>query len=436
MARASRPRSRPRLQSRREGARAITAELDRFDVAIVGAGHAGAQAAISLRQYGYEGRIGLIGDEPDLPYERPPLSKDYLAGEKDFERMLIRKEEFWEERRTILLPSTRIESVDPAAHELIDAEGEAIHYGQLIWAAGGEPRKLPCGSDIGLGGVHAIRTHADVQLLRKELDGAQQVAVIGGGYIGLEAAAVLTKLGKSVTVIEAEDRVLARVAGAPLSRFYEARHEAEGVIFRLSTMTKCLEGKGGKVRGVELSCGESLPADLVIVGIGIVPSVEPLTRAGATGGNGVKVDAQCRTSLPDIFAIGDCALHANQYADGADIRIESVQNANDMAKVAARIISGGKASYDALPWFWSNQYDLKLQTAGLSIGADDIVMRGDPAGERFTLCYLKAGRLIAVDAVNRAADFAQAQKLIVARLSVDPAALADMNIPLKELISP
>ncbi len=404
-------------------------------MAIVGAGHAGAQAAIALRGQGYEGRIGLIGDEPDLPYERPPLSKDYLAGTKPFERMLLRKADFWEERGIILLPSTRIESVDAGAHELIDAEGEAIHYGQLIWAAGGEPRTLPCGSDVGLGGVHAIRTHADVQLLRKELEAAQDIAVIGGGYIGLEAAAVLTGLGKSVTVIEAQDRVLARVAGEPLSRFYQQRHEAEGVTFRLSTTTACLEGKNGQVRGVELSCGESLPCDLVIVGIGIVPNVQPLFACGAKGGNGVKVDGACRTSLPDVFAIGDCALHENAYAHGAEIRLESVQNANDMAGVVARVIAGQKASYDALPWFWSNQYDLKLQTAGLSPGADDAILRGDPADGKFSVCYMKEGRLIAIDAVNRPADFVQAQRLIREGASPDPAALADARVALKLLFT-
>ncbi|MBV7256070.1 FAD-dependent oxidoreductase [Pacificimonas sp. WHA3] len=422
-----------RTRAKRE-ASTISAELDQFDIAIVGAGHAGAQAAIALRGQGYEGRIGLIGDEPDLPYERPPLSKEYLAGEKPFERMLLRKESFWEERDIRLLPSTRIERVDARTHELFDAEGESIRYGKLIWAGGGEPRRMPCGSDAGLSGVHAIRTHADVQLLRKELAAADRIVVVGGGYIGLEAAAVLTRLGKHVTVVEAATRLLSRVCGAPISDFYERLHRAAGVEFRLNTMTDCLEGEDHHVRGVRLSCGESLPADLVIIGIGIVPSIEPLTAAGIDTANGVRVDAQCRTSDPDIFAIGDCALHVNAWADSAEIRLESVQNANDMAKVAAQVITGTPAHYDALPWFWSNQYDVKLQTAGLSMGYDDHVLRGSPDEGSFSMAYLKAGRIVALDAVNRPADFVQAQKLIRARASPSLAALADIEMPLKTLI--
>ncbi|MEM8826077.1 MAG: NAD(P)/FAD-dependent oxidoreductase [Pseudomonadota bacterium] len=293
----------------------ITAELDHFDVAIVGAGHAGAQCAISLRQMGYEGRIGLIGDEPDLPYERPPLSKDYLAGTKSFDRMLLRQERFWDERDIFRLPSTRIEALDTERHELTDAEGEAIGYKTLVWATGGDPRRLPCGTDVGLSGVHAIRTHADVQQLRKELDGAARIVVVGGGYIGLEAAAVLVGLGKAVTVVEAETRVLARVAGAPISEFYEARHRAAGVEFRLGTLTDGLEGADGRVRGVRLSCGESLPADLVIVGIGIVPNVAPLIAAGLPeepAPGGVRVDPSCRTALPDAQR-QPCALFSNVF---------------------------------------------------------------------------------------------------------------------------
>ncbi len=366
------------------------------------------------------------------------MSKDYLAGEKPFERILLRKEDFWEAREIRRLPSTRIESVDPKTRELVDADGETIRYGTLIWATGGDPRRMPCGSDVGLAGVHAIRTHSDVQLLKSELDDVERIVVVGGGYIGLEAAAVLVKMGKHVTVIEAADRVLARVAGEPLSRFYEERHRAAGVNFLLATMTDCLEGRDHRVSGVRLDSGESLPADMVIVGIGIVPAVEPLLACGIKGTNGVKVDAQCRTSDEHIFAIGDCALHENAYADGAEIRLESVQNANDMANVAAKTICGQDVAYDALPWFWSNQYDLKLQTAGLSIGYDQTVLRGDPASGKFSLLYLKGGRLIALDAVNRPADFIQAQKLIrhVRETGdmLDPADLADTETPLKTLI--
>ncbi|WP_397333646.1 MULTISPECIES: NAD(P)/FAD-dependent oxidoreductase [Pacificimonas] len=405
----------------------------KFDVVIVGSGHAGAQAALALRQNKFAGTIALVGDELDPPYERPPLSKDYLAGEKPFERILLRKPEFWQERDIALFPGTRIETVDPNARTLTDADGNIMEYGDLIWATGGRPRTLPCGSDIGTAGVHAIRTKADVDQLVAELPQARKVVIIGGGYIGLEAAAVLVKTGREVTLVEAAPRILARVAGPDLSRFYEARHAREGVTLLVDTRTSCLKSVGGRVTGVELESGSELPADLVIVGIGIVPNVEPLLAAGAEGDNGVRVDGQCRTSLPHIYAVGDCALHENAFADGDAIRLESVQNANDQATVAAKVICGQEAVYEALPWFWSNQYDLKLQTAGLSAGHDDSVVRGDPAEGSFSVCYLKGGRLIAVDAVNRPKDFIQSQKLIKERRAVDRDRLADGSVLLKEL---
>ena len=245
-----------------------------------------------------------------------------------------------------------------------------------------------------------MRTRADADRMMAELPGVTDAVVIGGGYIGLEAAAVLAKFGKKVVLLEALDRVLARVAGPDLSRFYEAEHRAHGVDVRLGVAVDCIVGEDGRATGVRLADGSVIPAQLVIVGIGIIPAVEPLLAAGAVGGNGVAVDAQCRTSLPDIFAIGDCALHANGFADDADIRLESVQNANDQANVVARTIAGQDAAYHAVPWFWSNQYDLKLQTVGLSIGHDATVLRGDPAARSFSIIYLKAGRVIALDCVN------------------------------------
>ena len=267
-----------------------------------------------------------------------------------------------------------------------------------------------------------------------ELPGVEKVVVIGGGYIGLEAAAVLTKLGKQVTVLEALDRVLARVAGEPLSRFYEAEHRAHGVDLRTGVSVDCIEGENGKATGVRLADGTVLPAQMVIVGIGIIPAVEPLIAAGAEGGNGVAVDAQGRTSLPDIYAIGDCAAHANRFADGATIRLESVQNANDQATTVAKTIIGETVHYDAVPWFWSNQYDLRLQTVGLSTGHDNAVLRGDPAARSFSLVYLKAGRIIALDCVNATKDYVQGRKLVVEGLSIDPAKLADAAVPLKEMV--
>nr|WP_295669036.1 FAD-dependent oxidoreductase [Sphingomonas sp.] len=410
--------------------------MTRYDVVIVGAGHAGAQAAIALRQAKFAGSIAVIGDEPELPYERPPLSKDYLAGEKPFERLLIRPAAFWEERDVAMLLGQRVTAVDAAAHTVSVGE-TAIGYGHLIWAGGGSPRRLTC-SGHDYAGVHSVRTRADVDMLMTELATTKRVVVIGGGYIGLEAAAVLTKLGKHVTVLEAQDRVLARVAGEQLSRFYEGDHRAHGVAVRLGVMVSSIEGGGDRVTGVRLSDDEILPADMVIVGIGIIPEVAALIAGGAEGGNGVDVDRHCRTSLPHVFAVGDCALHANDFADGAPIRLESVQNANDQATCVVKVIAAGNtddvAPYHAVPWFWSNQYDLKLQTVGLSIGYDDTVLRGDPASRSFSLIYLRGGKVIALDCVNATRDYVQGKGLVVAGSSPDPARLADPEQVLKDLV--
>ncbi len=405
----------------------------RYDVLIVGAGHGGAQAAIALRQNGFAGSIALIGDEPELPYERPPLSKEYLAGEKPFERILIRPASFWEERGVAMLVGRRVTALDPEAHSVATADGATIGYGQLIWAAGGAPRRLG-GAGDDLVGVHTVRMRADADRMIAELPGVTRAVVIGGGYIGLEAAAVLAKAGKQVVLLEALDRVLARVAGEELSRFYEAEHRAHGVDVRLGAAVECIEGEG-RVSGVRLTSGEAIPTEMVIVGIGIVPAVAPLLAAGAEGGNGVAVDAQCRTSLPHVFAIGDCALHANPYADGMPVRLESVQNASDQATFVAKTILGQELAYDAVPWFWSNQYDLKLQTVGLSIGHDATVVRGDPAARSFAVIYLKEGRVIALDCVNAVRDYVQGRRLVAERLAIAPEKLADTGVPLKELVA-
>jgi 3-phenylpropionate/trans-cinnamate dioxygenase ferredoxin reductase subunit len=405
---------------------------DAYEVVIVGAGHGGAQAAIALRQRKFDGTIAIIGEEPDPPYERPPLSKDYLSGDKGLERILIRPVDFWRQRDIALLTGRRVVAVDPAAHVVTTDDGATIGYGRLIWAAGGHARRIGCaGHD--LIGVHTMRSRADVDRMTAELPAVTQVAVIGGGYIGLEAAAVLAKSGKAVTVLEAQDRVLARVAGEELSRFYEREHRAHGVDIRLGVGVECIEGKRS-VAGVRLVTGEVVPAQMVIVGIGIVPSVGPLIAAGADGDNGVAVDARCHTSLPDIYAIGDCALHASRFADDLPIRLESVQNANDMATAVANDLTGAGGEYDAVPWFWSNQYDVRLQTVGLSIGQDATVLRGDPAARAFSVVYLKAGRVVALDCVNMTRDYVQGRALVVGRVAADPAALADPAIPLKTLV--
>jgi 3-phenylpropionate/trans-cinnamate dioxygenase ferredoxin reductase component len=402
-------------------------------VIIVGAGHGGAQAAIALRQNGFAGAITMIGREPEPPYERPPLSKEYLAQEKPFERIYIRPPAFWAEKGVEMMLNSEVVSLDPAAQIVTLGSGDTLRYSDLIWATGGDPRRLSCpGND--LAGIHAVRTRADVDAMMAALPDVSRVAIIGGGYIGLEAAAVLRKLDKQVVLLEALPRVLARVAGEQLSAFYEAEHRAHGVDLRTGVGVTALEGEG-QVSGVRLADGSLIEADLVIVGIGIVPSVAPLLAAGAEGDNGVAVDAHCRTSLANVYAIGDCAAHANGFADGAMIRLESVQNANDQANIAAKAICGDLQPYTATPWFWSNQYDLKLQTVGLSTGFDQAVLRGDTAMRSFSIIYLKDGQVRALDCVNMVKDYVQGRKLVEARAVVDPARLADTAVPLKEMLA-
>ena len=406
--------------------------MSHYDVLIVGAGHGGAQAAVALRQKGFAGSVAIVGDEPEPPYERPPLSKEYLAGDKPFERIMIRQPNFWPERQVDMLLGRRVEAVDAAAHEVALAGGERIGYGTLVWAAGGSPRQLSC-AGFDLRGVHSVRNRADVDRMIAELPQVTRVVVIGGGYIGLEAAAVLTKLGKAVTLLEALPRVLARVAGEAVSSFYEAEHRARGVDLRTGVTVDAIEAHEGAAAGVRLGDGTLLPAEMVIVGIGIVPAAEALLAAGADGGNGVYVDAYCRTSLPDVYAIGDLAAHENRYAGGARVRLESVQNANDQATVAVRSILGDPAPYDAVPWFWSNQFDLKLQTVGLSTGHDQVVVRGDPATRSFSAVYLKNGAVIALDCVNAVKDYVQGKALVQRGAAVAKDRLADARAQLKTI---
>lgn len=406
-----------------------------FDVIIVGASHGGAQAAIALRQQGFSGSIAIVGRDAEPPYERPPLSKEYLAGEKPFERILIRPVQFWAEKGIELKLGALVQSVDPQTKTVSLSTGETVSYGTLIWAAGGDPRRLTCpGSN--LKGIHSIRDRRDVDQLVSELEaGARRVVVIGGGYIGLEAAAILTKLGCAVTLVETLPRVLARVAGEALSRFFEEEHRARGVDLRLSANVVAIEGEVA-ASGVTLDGAERLSCDLLIAGIGIVPAIGPLEAAGAKCSNGVEVDSFCRTSLPDIYAIGDCAAHPNAFAAGAMIRLESVQNANEMAMTAARSICGEARPFHAVPWFWSNQYDLKLQTVGLSVGHDESVVRGDPASRSFSVIYLRQQRVIALDCVNAVKDYVQGRRLVEAGSTIDKSLLSDSSVSLKDLPSP
>ena len=403
----------------------------KYDVVIVGAGQGGAYAAIQLRQLGFAGSIALIGREAEPPYERPPLSKEYMLGDKAWERLLIRPADFWAGKDIDLLLETEVTALSPEAQTVTLRDGREFGYGDLIWATGGDPRRLSCpGAE--LAGVHGVRTRADADAILSELGHVSRAVIVGGGYIGLEAAAVLRKLGKEVTLLEVLPRVLARVAGEELSAFYEAEHRAHGVDLRTGIGVEAIEGEG-RVAGVRLADGSVIECQLVIVGIGIVPAVGPLLRAGAAGGNGVDVDEFCRTSLPHVYAIGDCAAHSSTFADGAVIRLESVQNANDQASCAAKAIVGDPQAYGATPWFWSNQYDLKLQTVGLSTGHDMAVLRGDPAARSFSVLYLKGGKLIACDAVNMIKDYVQARKLVEEGAVIAPDDLADASRPLKEL---
>ncbi|TMM48307.1 NAD(P)/FAD-dependent oxidoreductase [Qipengyuania marisflavi] len=408
--------------------------MEQYDIVIVGSGHGGAQAAIALRQAGHEDSILMVSRDRNPPYERPPLSKDYLAGEKPFERILIRPEQFWADRNVTLRLGCNVDVVDWMSHELALSDGGKVGYRKMIWAAGGDARRLSCpGAD--LAGIHTVRSRRDVDALRAELAvGARRVVIAGAGYIGLEAAAVLRKLGCEVTVLERLDRVLARVAGPELSAFYAAEHSAQGVDLRLGTGVERIEGEDDRVSAVVSDSGETIACDILVVGVGIVPSVGPLIAAGAAGSNGVDVDTFCRTSLDDIYAIGDCAAHANPYASNKVIRLESVQNANDMATTTARSIMGDKQDYDAVPWFWSNQYDLRLQTVGLSLDYDATVLRGDPEARKFSVIYLKEGHVLALDCVNNTRDYAQGRKLVEARAEIEPALLADTEVPLKEML--
>lgn len=407
--------------------------MSQFDCLIVGGGHAGAQAAILLRQLKYEGTIGLISAEASLPYERPPLSKDYLAGEKPFERLLLRPGPFWAEREIALMLGERVSALDPDARTVRTTAGRDIGYGKLIWAGGGAARPLSC-PGASASGVYTIRTRTDADALMAALPTAERFVVIGGGYIGLEAAAVLTKLGKQVTLVEALERLLSRVAGPALSDFFAEQHRAHGVELRLGTAVEAIETDGqDRATGVRLATGEILPADAVIVGIGIVPEVGPLLLAGASGGDGVDVDPCCRTTLDGVYAIGDCAAHENRFAGGRRMRLESVQNANDQARTAVQHILGEVAPYEAVPWFWSNQYDLRLQTVGLSIGHDQTIVRGDPASGSFSVVYLREGHVIALDCVNQTKDYVQGRAHVLSGAKLDLAQIANPEIPLKEV---
>ena len=402
----------------------------RQDVVIAGAGHAAGQLIASLKQNRFAGRITVIGDEPWFPYQRPPLSKKYLAGQLAAERLLFKPESFYDDESIRTLLGARVESVDRAARRVVTDSGEAIRYDALVLALGSRPRRIDVpGAD--LDGVTYLRTIADVDAIRASLGGARRVAIVGAGYIGLEVAAVTASMGLDVTVIEAMDRVMSRVVSPEVSTFYEGVHRRHGVQLLLSTGVRAFTGDR-KVRAVQLDNGDEVAADVVVVGIGVLPTTDLAADAGLAVDDGIVVDCTCRSSDPDIYAIGDCTRHPNGIL-GRDVRLESVHNALEQAKTAAANICGQRTEYAQVPWFWSDQYDLKLQIVGLSHGYDQVVIRGDTADDAFSCLYLSEGRLIAIDAVNRPKDFMQSKALIAAGGAVDPRRLADTSIELKEL---
>ncbi|MDE0273419.1 MAG: FAD-dependent oxidoreductase [Gammaproteobacteria bacterium] len=399
------------------------------DIIIVGAGHAAGQAAASLRQEGFAGAITILGDEPHIPYQRPPLSKQYLAGEQGLDRVYLRPEKFYAGKDIAVRAGVRVERIDPAARKLTTSSGEILAYEQLLMTTGSRPRQLNLpGSE--LEGVHYLRTIADVDAIKADMAPGKRVVVVGGGYIGLEVAAVCVEAGLEVRVLEMEQRILARVTTPAMSDFYHRLHEGRGVGIHTGARVTGFSGHG-RVSAVQ--CGDgSFAADFAVVGIGIVPNVELAEEAGLECDDGILVDERCRTSDPYIYAAGDCTNHPNPLL-GRRLRLESVPNAMEQARVAAANLCGKDREYAAVPWFWSDQYELKLQMVGFSGDGDAEVVRGEMAANQFAVFYLSDGKIVAADAVNSPKEFMLCRRLVGQQAA--PAALADPNTDLKSLLA-
>lgn len=398
-------------------------------VVIVGAGEAGGQTAISLRQGGYKNPITIIGDEPYIPYERPALSKQFLAGDLEQERLYLRAAEFYTERNISIKLNERVTAIT-SGHSVTLSDGSSIAAQSIVLATGGRVRPMPVdGAD--LQGIHYLRTIDDVLGFRDALGPDVNLAIVGGGYIGLEVAAVATKLGCNVTVLEMGDRVLNRVVAPVVSEFYTRVHREEGVDIRTSVTVSGFEGKT-QIENVLCSDGSKLKADVVIIGIGIIPNIELAESADLKIDNGIVVDAFARTSVDNVYAVGDCTNHPNDLL-GRRLRLESVQNALSQGKTAANTILGKEAPYAEVPWFWSDQYDIKLQMTGINDPDDQVVVRGDSGTRSFSVCYLRDGILVAVNALNRPKDFLQAKKSIAAKITPDISRLTDTETPIKNL---
>jgi len=400
---------------------------------IIGASHAAAQLVSSLRQEGWEGKISLIGDEPNLPYHRPPLSKAFFVGEKSEDELLIRAADFYEKNKVDLLLGSRVTKIDRDAKQITLEDGAEISYTKLALTTGARVRKIPfTGSE--LAGVFYMRDLNDVKQTHKFTAPGKSAVIIGGGYIGLETAASLRKIGMKVTVIEAMSRVLQRVTAPEVSAFYTRVHTEEGVDIRTEAGVDAIVGEK-HVEGVRLADGTTVSADLVIIGVGVIPNIELAEAAGITIDNGIAVNEFATTNDPDIVAAGDCTNHYNPIYD-RKLRLESVQNATDQAKIAAKSICGKPEAYNALPWFWSDQYDLKLQIAGLSQGFDQVIIRGDSEqGRSFAAFYFSEGRFIAVDAINRPKEFMMSKRALTSGQIADPLKLADESIEIKDVFN-
>jgi 3-phenylpropionate/trans-cinnamate dioxygenase ferredoxin reductase subunit len=401
-------------------------------VLIIGGGQAGAQAIDTLRREGFAGRIVLVSEEPELPYQRPPLSKKFLAGELAADRLPFRHQSFYDEHRIELKLGIRAIRLDPAARRVALSNGEEIGYDRLLLCLGAISRLLTCpGSE--LPGVHYLRGISDVPGIREGLKPGARTVIIGGGYIGLEAAATARKLGCAVTVLEMADRVMNRVVASNVSEYFAHEHRSQGIKLICNTRVVRLEG-GARVERVVCADGSSHEADILVVGVGAVANMQLAADAGLECENGIVVDEYCRTADPAIYAAGDCTYHPSLRFD-MRVRLESVDNAFEQAKTAALNLLGRPTVHDRVPWFWSDQFDNKLLIVGLSQGHDQQVTRGDPATRCFTVCYLKGGELQAVEAVNHPKDYMAARKLIAERARPDPDRLADPSVPLKDSVA-
>ena len=399
-------------------------------IVVVGGGHAAGQAAASFRQSGYEGELVVVCDEPHIPYQRPPLSKQYLAGEQGLERVYLRPEAFYQSRGIELRSAKRAAGIDVAAKTLVLDDDTTLGYDKLLLATGARVRKLAVpGGD--LPGVHYLRSIADADNIKADVTPGRRATIVGGGYIGLEVAAVAVQAGLSVTVLEMEDRILKRVASAEMSAFYHALPRDAGVDIRTGASARQFAGTE-RVERVVCADGTQVPSDLVVVGIGIEPCVELAQSAGLACDNGILVDEHCATSAPDIYAAGDCTNHPNPIL-GRRLRLESVPNAMEQSRVAVTNMTGQNDVYASVPWFWSDQYDLKLQMVGFSTDGDSHVVRGDPAERRFVMFHLKHGRLTAADAVNSPREFLACRQLVGHK--VDPQQLANPDVDLRQLMT-